>query len=279
MVTQVAKFSKAFAYCAREPRIIVQYALRTNFRQSVLQLNLNSTLLKPVCNGTFYHTKVHLPQRVAGTLPLQSQTHCLKLFHTRNHEKSIKTENNEDTDDLQAILKNRSLGITAKFKVLFRQYGVVMAGVHVVTSACWVALIYFSLQRGIDIIPFMESIGVFDFLDKIGLSYAEKLKSSSASVWLMTYLVYELGKPIRYPVTLAGTVYAVRHLRKIGYFKPPPKSATVGQLVETQSKILQQRIHDTGVKYSEQYRKRSSKPNKSKNGHKRLSKKSKSEKD
>jgi len=39
----------------------------------------------------------------------------------------------------------------------------------------------------------MENIGVFDLLERLGLSYAEKLKSSSASNWLMTYLLYEVS--------------------------------------------------------------------------------------
>uniref|UniRef100_H2YRU6 DUF1279 domain-containing protein n=1 Tax=Ciona savignyi TaxID=51511 RepID=H2YRU6_CIOSA len=174
-----------------------------------------------------------------------------------------------DADDLQAILKDKSLGITAKFKILLRQYGLVMVSVHAVTSVFWAGAFYFAVSRGFDILPFLENIGLFEFLERWGFSYTEKIKNSGASNYLMAYLIYELAKPIRYPVTLFGTVYVVRYLRRMGYFKPPPKSATVGQLVQTQGKIIQHRLNKTTTSYKDRYKKYRSNGRLKRNGDKR----------
>ncbi|CAK8696699.1 unnamed protein product [Clavelina lepadiformis] len=180
----------------------------------------------------------------------------LSYFQTprRYYASSPKPSSEETEDDLQKILKDKSLGMATKLKLLFRQYGIMMIGVHLTTSAVWVAIFYLAVSRGIDILPFLENMGLFDFLERMGFSYMDKLKSSGASNFLMTYLLYELAKPIRYPVTLFGTIYAVRYLRKIGYFKPPPQSASMTQLVETQGKLLRSRFRKTTVKYRDRYK-------------------------
>lgn len=179
---------------------------------------------------------------------------------------SIKCTSENNQDDLQRILKDKTLGLTAKFKILFRQYGIVLMSVYISTTICWVAVFYYAVKN-FDVMNYLENIGVFKFLEKIGFSYAEKLKESNASDWLMTYLLYEIAKPIRYVVTLFGTVYSVRYLRKMGYFKPPPKAATVGELVQRQSKIIQHRFRNTTTKYRQKYgnRNRKNPRNKRKN--------------
>ena len=53
----------------------------------------------------------------------------------------------ETDDDLKAILKDKSLSLTAKFKIIFRQYGLVMIAVHLMTSAVWVCIFYQAVKR------------------------------------------------------------------------------------------------------------------------------------
>jgi len=79
----------------------------------------------------------------------------------------------------------------------------------------------------------------------------------------MLFCFSQLAKPVRYAVTLIGTVYTVRYLRRVGYFKPPPNSATVGQYMDTQRRILRQRINRTSSEYRERYGRRTA------NGHAR----------
>lgn len=155
-------------------------------------------------------------------------------------KKDIEQKDSKDNiDDLKALLQDKSMGFTTKFKVLFQQYGVVLVVVHCITAAFWMGLFYFAVSRGFDIVPFLEKYGVFDFLEKIGLPASEKLKSPGASNLLAAYLLYEVAKPVRYPVTIVGTIYAVRLLRRLGHFKRPPKTeATMRELVQTQGKIF-----------------------------------------
>lgn len=53
----------------------------------------------------------------------------------------------ESIDDLRSILKDRSLGLTQKFKIVFQQYGVVAVCVHLVNTAFWVSIIYTALSQ------------------------------------------------------------------------------------------------------------------------------------
>jgi len=57
-------------------------------------------------------------------------------------------------------------------------------------------------------------------------------------------------------VTLFGTMYAVRYLRRKGFIKRPPKSATMSELVQTQRKIVQHRLRKRTQLVKEQYHKR-----------------------
>jgi len=180
--------------------------------------------------------------------------HKLEFFDTKTRKLSNKNEPSEDheIDDLKKIFKDKSIGVTEKFKILFKQYGTVLVFVYVSTTLLWLVTIYSLLVKGVDVIPMFEKFGIFTFLEAIGFTYAaEALKNPDASCFMVTYLIYEILKPVRTVVTLFGTVYAVRYLRAAGYLKPLPKSATVKDLVKAQSEI----IHRQVIRTSEEYRK------------------------
>lgn len=174
----------------------------------------------------------------------------------KNHDDSSKkSQSSEDIDDLTALWKDKSMSLTAKCKVLFQQYGLVLVTVYLSTVAFWMSLFYLIVSWGFDIVPFLESYGVFDFLEKIGLPASEKLKSPGASNLLSAYLLYELAKPIRLPMIFFGTAYAVRLLRRFKYLKPPPKAdATVRELVSTRRKIARHQFESTTSKYHDRYK-------------------------
>lgn len=56
-------------------------------------------------------------------------------------------------------------------------------------------------------------------------------------------------------MTIVGTIYAVKFLRRLGHFKrPPPSQATVTDLVKTQGKIVRQQFNKTANRYRDHYR-------------------------
>lgn len=57
------------------------------------------------------------------------------------------SNNDHGGDDLQSILKDKSIGIVGKFKILFKQYGLVVVVVHCITAVIWVAMFYFAVSR------------------------------------------------------------------------------------------------------------------------------------
>lgn len=193
-------------------------------------------------------------------LPLSAQFSTrrrVKNGETRtNHDDSSKkAQSNEDIDDLTALWKDKSLTLTAKVKVLFRQYGAVLVVVYLMTVAFWMTLFYLIVSWGFDVVSFLETHGVFDFLERIGLPASEKLKSPGASNLLSAYLLYELAKPIRLPVIFFATGYAVRLLRRLKYLKPSPKAdATVRELVSTRRKIVRHQFKTTTSKYRDRYK-------------------------
>ena len=75
----------------------------------------------------------------------------------------------------------------------------------------WICLLS---SRGIDIIPVLEKLG---FSDKI----INPFRNSSLGDIALAYLMYKLATPARYTVTLAGTNFAIKYLRKAG--KVPAK--------------------------------------------------------
>lgn len=90
-------------------------------------------------------------------------------------------------------------------------------------------------------------------MERVGFPLSDKLKSPGASNALAAYLLYELAKPIRYPVTVVGTIYAVRLLRRLGHLKPPPRTETVSNIVQAQGKMVHQRLKTHASKYRDRY--------------------------
>ena len=68
-------------------------------------------------------------------------------YSTSPTPESSDNKQEESIDDLRSLLKDKSLGLTQKFKIVFQQYGVVAVCVHLVNTAFWVSIIYTALSQ------------------------------------------------------------------------------------------------------------------------------------
>ncbi|XP_061429255.1 protein FAM210A [Lethenteron reissneri] len=162
--------------------------------------------------------------------------------------KALEAEGNpqpasEETDPLQ----DRSMGLISRFKRTLKQYGKVMIPVHLVTSAVWFGSFYYAAMRGVNVLPMLEALG---FPEK----FIKLLHSSQGGNLLTAYALYKIATPARYTVTLGGTSYTVKYLRKRGILNTPPppnvKQFLQDKMDETREKISE-KVSDTREKISE----------------------------
>ncbi|XP_032830516.2 protein FAM210A isoform X2 [Petromyzon marinus] len=174
------------------------------------------------------------PQQGTGKGPLRS--------------KALETEGSpqppsDETDPLQ----DRSMGLISRFKKTLKQYGKVMIPVHLVTSAVWFGSFYYAAMRGVNVLPMLEALG---FPEK----FIKLLHSSQGGNLLTAYALYKIATPARYTVTLGGTSYTVKYLRKRGILNTPPppnvKQFLQDKMDETREKISE-KVSDTREKISE----------------------------
>ncbi|KAE8598279.1 hypothetical protein XENTR_v10016784 [Xenopus tropicalis] len=116
-----------------------------------------------------------------------------------------------ETDPLQ----DQSIGLLKRFKKTFKQHGKVLIPVHLVTSSFWFGSFYYAAMKGVNVVPFLEFIGLPDVIVNI-------LKNSQGGNALTAYAMYKIATPARYTVTLGGTSLSVKYLRKYGYLSTPP---------------------------------------------------------
>ncbi|KAI1243266.1 hypothetical protein IHE44_0000858, partial [Lamprotornis superbus] len=113
-------------------------------------------------------------------------------------------------------LQDKSIGLAQRFKKTFKQYGKVMIPVHLLTSTVWFGSFYYAAMNGVNVVPFLELIGLPD-------SVVDILKNSQSGNALTAYALYKIATPARYTVTLGGTSVTVKYLRKHGYLSTPPR--------------------------------------------------------
>ncbi|XP_078735522.1 protein FAM210A [Lampetra fluviatilis] len=174
------------------------------------------------------------PQRGTGEGPLRA-----KALEAEGSPQPA----SEETDPLQ----DRSMGLISRFKRTLKQYGKVMIPVHLVTSAVWFGSFYYAAMRGVNVLPMLEALG---FPEK----FIKLLHSSQGGNLLTAYALYKIATPARYTVTLGGTSYTVKYLRKRGILNTPPppnvKQFLQDKMDETREKISE-KVSDTREKISE----------------------------
>ncbi|KAL4617002.1 hypothetical protein GN956_G22138 [Arapaima gigas] len=148
-------------------------------------------------------------------------------------------------DHDQDPLHDKSIGLFQRFKKTFKQYGKVMIPVHLVTSTVWFGTFYYSAMKGVNVVPFLEFIG---FPEKI----VNILKNSQGGNALTAYAMYKIATPARYTVTLGGTSWTVKYLRKHGYLSTPPlvKDYIQDKMEETRERISE-KMEETKERFVE----------------------------
>lgn len=71
-----------------------------------------------------------------------------------------------------------------------------------------------AIQSGLDVVGTLQSWG-------IGEKILESKVVAGASTFVIAYASYKVFAPLRIAITLSVTPFLVRHLRRIGFLKPP----------------------------------------------------------
>lgn len=142
-------------------------------------------------------------------------------------------------------LQDKSIGLVQRFKKTFKQYGKVMIPVHLVTSSVWFGTFYYAAMKGVNVVPFLEVIGLPE-------SLLDLLRDSSSGYALTAYAMYKIATPARYTMTLGGTSLSVQYLRKHGYLStPPPVKDYIQDKMEETKEKLTEKMEETKERFSE----------------------------
>ncbi|XP_075952682.1 uncharacterized protein C18orf19 homolog A-like [Anarhichas minor] len=142
-------------------------------------------------------------------------------------------------------LQDKSIGLVQRFKRTFKQYGKVMIPVHLMTSSVWFGTFYYAAMKGVNVVPFLELIGLPESL--VGL-----LRNSTSGYALTAYAMYKIATPARYTATLGGTSLSVQYLRKHGYMStPPPVKEYIQDKMEETKEKLTGKMEETKDRFSE----------------------------
>ncbi|XP_038248952.1 protein FAM210A isoform X1 [Dermochelys coriacea] len=142
-------------------------------------------------------------------------------------------------------LQDKSISLFQRFKRTFKQYGKVMIPVHLLTSSVWFGSFYYAAMKGVNVVPFLEFIGVPESIVSI-------LKNSQSGYALTAYAMYKIATPARYTVTLGGTSVTVKYLRKHGYMStPPPVTEYLQDRMEETKERLSEKMEETRDMISE----------------------------
>ncbi|XP_042539626.1 protein FAM210A [Dipodomys merriami] len=151
------------------------------------------------------------------------------------------SEKKEETDPLQ----DKSISLYQRFKKTFRQYGKVLIPVHLVTSGIWFGTFYYAAIKGVNVIPFLELIGLPDSVVNI-------LKNSQSGNALTAYAMFKIATPARYTVTLGGTSFTVKYLRSRGYMStPPPVKEYLQDRMEETKELITEKMEETKDRLTE----------------------------
>uniref|UniRef100_A0A8C8RAK2 Family with sequence similarity 210 member A n=1 Tax=Pelusios castaneus TaxID=367368 RepID=A0A8C8RAK2_9SAUR len=142
-------------------------------------------------------------------------------------------------------LQDKSISLFQRFKKTFKQYGKVLIPVHLLTSGVWFGSFYYAAMKGVNVVPFLEYIGVPGSVISI-------LKNSQSGYALTAYAMFKIATPARYAVTLGGTSFSVKYLRKHGYMStPPPVKEYLQDRMEETKERLSGKMEETKDRLSE----------------------------
>ncbi|XP_066102776.1 protein FAM210A [Saccopteryx bilineata] len=177
-----------------------------------------------------------LPQK-----PWEQHTSSSRVLSSSATSPGTPSEKKEEPDPLQ----DKSISLYQRFKKTFRQYGKVLIPVHLITSGVWFGTFYYAAIKGVNVIPFLELIGLPD-------SIVDILKNSQSGNALTAYALFKIATPARYTVTLAGTSFTVKYLRSHGYMStPPPVKEYLQDRMEETKELLTEKMEETKDRLTE----------------------------
>ncbi|XP_037364793.1 protein FAM210A [Talpa occidentalis] len=164
-----------------------------------------------------------------------------RVISTNSTSSGTASEKKEEPDPLQ----DKSISLYQRFKKTFRQYGKVLIPVHLITSGVWFGTFYYAAIKGMNVIPFLELIGLPDSVVNI-------LKNSQSGNALTAYALFKIATPARYTVTLGGTSFTVKYLRSRGYMStPPPVKEYLQDRMEETKELLTEKMEETKDRLTE----------------------------
>lgn len=161
----------------------------------------------------------------------------------QNKDSNINPSANSDGKKSDAInadgnkeqnVQEEKLSVFQRFKKTYKEHGKVLICVHLATSAVWFGSFFYAAKLGVDVIPFMEWVGLSEKI-------ISPFRNSSLGDVALAYLMYKLATPARYTVTLTGTNLAVKYLRKRGVMKPIDKDSSLRSLARDSRKELKEK--------------------------------------
>ncbi|XP_020951677.1 LOW QUALITY PROTEIN: protein FAM210A [Sus scrofa] len=183
----------------------------------------------------------HPPQ--PGVLHHKQREH--KLLPKRVLSSSAMSPGTPSKKEEPDPLQDRSISLYQRFKKTFRQYGKVLIPVHLITSAVWFGTFYYAAIKGVNVVPFLELIGLPDSVVNI-------LKNSQSGNALTAYALFKIATPARYTVTLGGTSFTVKYLRSHGYMStPPPVKEYLQDRMEETKELLSEKMEETKDRLTE----------------------------
>ncbi|XP_078608877.1 uncharacterized protein LOC144880524 [Branchiostoma floridae x Branchiostoma japonicum] len=160
-----------------------------------------------------FHSSAHVAQK-GGEKQQADQRGGEKPQADQEDQREAQEEEEEEED---LVERYRNLTLFQRFKMMVKDYGHVLIPVHIATSLVWFGSFYYMAISGVDPVPLLEKIG-------LPHSWVETMKKSGASDLMVAYAFYKIATPARYTVTLGGTTFTIRYLRKKGVMHKPPPS-------------------------------------------------------
>eukprot|EP00057_Strongylocentrotus_purpuratus_P012771 XP_011667245.1 PREDICTED: protein FAM210A isoform X2 [Strongylocentrotus purpuratus] len=189
--------------------------------------------------GNRSSTSFHICQRSFFNkwFPTSSSSSGSSPSNPRDNEPASQDEEEDSiipkTDEMGQPLSNWK-----RMKIMMKAYGYVIIPVHWVIAPVWFGAFYYTIKLGVDIGPFLSTIGVSDH-------HVESMRNSKASTALMAYALYKIFTPLRYTVTLGATEVTIRKLRRMGFMKPsPPKEKTYRESLKETVGEMKEKITD-----------------------------------
>ncbi|XP_047480953.1 uncharacterized protein LOC125033470 [Penaeus chinensis] len=174
----------------------------------------------------------------------------VRFFHACNVQKQSSNESQQEN------APKAQLSSKQKLQRAVKEYGTTVIVFHVSISLASLGICYLLVSSGVDMTGFIKSLGinldsvntgaseVMDQSQQVGVTeavnesgegdaskVAEKkpesdsdintARAAGAATFVVAYAVHKIFAPARIAITLTSTPFIVRHLRKIGFLKPP----------------------------------------------------------